>query len=252
MRLLSALGFAVRPAPARKSRPRPLAFEGLGDRINPTSLPLPPSQVSGLVYVDQDRDGVADDTEPRLSGVNVLITGTTAGGASFGATTTTDAGGIYMFTGLAAGTYTIAAVTPVGYLPGQSSTGAWGGTTGPNITTNISIPGGQSSGGYNFGELTVQVNPCPCHCPPQPPACPPNDNGPRPRGDNNGKHKGHDKDKDKDRCDQGNHGKDKDARPKGNNGVGNGLDPQPPGNPPINDGPGTAPGSPGNRAVAKR
>ncbi len=34
---------------------------------------------------------------------------------------------------------------------------------------------------------------------------------------------------------------------KGNNGVGNGIDPQPPGNPPINDGPGTGPGSPGNR-----
>lgn len=34
---------------------------------------------------------------------------------------------------------------------------------------------------------------------------------------------------------------------KGNNGVGNGLDPQPPGNPPINDGPGTGPGIPGNR-----
>jgi hypothetical protein len=33
---------------------------------------------------------------------------------------------------------------------------------------------------------------------------------------------------------------------KGNNGVGNGLDPQPPGNPPINDGSGTGPGSPGN------
>jgi len=32
----------------------------------------------------------------------------------------------------------------------------------------------------------------------------------------------------------------------GNNGVGNGLDPQPPGNPPINDGPGTGPGFPGN------
>jgi len=35
--------------------------------------------------------------------------------------------------------------------------------------------------------------------------------------------------------------------PKGNNGVGNGQDPQPPGNPPINDGPGTGPGNPGNR-----
>jgi hypothetical protein len=34
---------------------------------------------------------------------------------------------------------------------------------------------------------------------------------------------------------------------KGNNGVGNGIDPQPPGNPPINDGPGTGPGNPGNR-----
>jgi len=34
---------------------------------------------------------------------------------------------------------------------------------------------------------------------------------------------------------------------RGNNGVGNGLDPQPPGNPPINDGPGTGPGNPGNR-----
>lgn len=37
------------------------------------------------------------------------------------------------------------------------------------------------------------------------------------------------------------------TRPKGNNGVGNGVDPQPPGNPPINDGPGTGPGNPGNK-----
>jgi hypothetical protein len=34
---------------------------------------------------------------------------------------------------------------------------------------------------------------------------------------------------------------------RGNNGVGNGLDPQPPGNPPVNDGPGTGPGNPGQR-----
>ncbi len=37
------------------------------------------------------------------------------------------------------------------------------------------------------------------------------------------------------------------GKPKGNNGVGNGIDPPPPGNPPINDGPGTGPGRPGNR-----
>jgi len=40
--------------------------------------------------------------------------------------------------------------------------------------------------------------------------------------------------------------------PKGNNGVGNGVDPQPPGNPPINDGPGTSPGNPGNKGGAKK
>lgn len=38
----------------------------------------------------------------------------------------------------------------------------------------------------------------------------------------------------------------------GNNGVGNGVDPQPPGNPPVNDGPGTSPGHPGNQGGAKK
>jgi hypothetical protein len=40
--------------------------------------------------------------------------------------------------------------------------------------------------------------------------------------------------------------------PHGNNGVGNGRDPQPPGNPPINDGPGTGPGHPGNKKGGDR
>jgi hypothetical protein len=199
MRFLSALGLGVRPAPARKPRSRRLHVEGLGARINPScGCQLPPSQVSGLVYVDQDKDGVADDNEPRLSGVTVLIVGTTASGASFGTTATTDAGGIYMFTGLEAGTYSIAAVAPTGYLPGQSSIGHFGGTTGANITTNIQITQGQSSGGYNFGELTPPVhNPCQ----PKPPC---GDPGPRPRG-NNDDDKCRDKEKDKDRCDRGNH-----------------------------------------------
>jgi len=42
------------------------------------------------------------------------------------------------------------------------------------------------------------------------------------------------------------------TQPHGNNGVGNGIDPQPPGNPPINDGPGTGPGNPGNRGGAHK
>src|SRR5262249_23831737 len=41
------------------------------------------------------------------------------------------------------------------------------------------------------------------------------------------------------------------SKSKGNNGVGNGLDPHPPGNPPVNDGSGTSPGSPGNKGGVK-
>lgn len=48
----------------------------------------------------------------------------------------------------------------------------------------------------------------------------------------------------------GDKGKGKDKR-KGNNGVGNGEDPQPPGEPPVNDGPGTGPGNPGNKGKGK-
>jgi hypothetical protein len=39
---------------------------------------------------------------------------------------------------------------------------------------------------------------------------------------------------------------------KGNNGVGNGIDPAPPGNPPLNDGPGTGPGNPGNKGKGRQ
>jgi SdrD B-like domain len=273
------------PTPTRRPRPRRLAFEVLGDRITPTAVPLPPSQVSGLVYVDQDRDAVADDTEPRLAGVTVTLTGTSADGDAVNLTTTTDLGGIYMFQGLEAGNYNIRATTPAGYVAGQSSVGAFGGTPGPNVTTNIAIPGGQSSGGYNFGQLTPPPAPNPC---PPPPTCPPKPpcDTPRPRKDCDRGHdrdddckkerkdkdrdckddrdKGHNKDRDcrddddrgkhknKDRCDRDDRGRDNDCRPKGNNGVGNGQDPQPRGNPPINDGPGTSPGNPGNRGGAKR
>lgn len=41
------------------------------------------------------------------------------------------------------------------------------------------------------------------------------------------------------------------CRQHGDNGVGNGEDSQPPGNPPVNDGPGTGPGNPGQKKNKK-
>jgi hypothetical protein len=213
------VGKRVRPrAAARPFRSRRLAVEALDARINPscgcTPTPLPPSQISGLVYFDQNKDGVAQDTEPRLEGVTVKLKGRTEDGERVKLQATTDAGGIFMFQGLDAGSYRLRVVTPSGFKAGQSSTGAFGGDTGKNKITHILIPQGQSSGAYNFGQVARTSN-----RPTDPP----------------GNHDHH--------C-----GPNRDRPTKGNNGVGNGLDPQPPGNPPINDGADASRGSPGNRA----
>ena len=69
--------------------------------------------------------------------------------------TTTDEGGIYRFEGLKAGEYKISVNAPPGYKAGGSTTGAFGGDAGANKITNISIPQGQSSGGYNLGQIKV-------------------------------------------------------------------------------------------------
>ena len=123
--------------------------------------PVANSQVSGLVYADENRDGRAQDWERRLQGVTVTLTGTNAAGAAVTRTTTTDQGGIYYFTTLPAGTYAIRVTTPAGYTAGQSSVGAFGGNPQPNLITAINIPAGQSSGAYNFGQLQSTPPVCP-------------------------------------------------------------------------------------------
>ena len=128
------------------------------------------SQISGLVYGDANGDGQAQDYERRLQGVTVTLSGRDIAGNSISRQTSTDAGGIYMFKGLPAGTYAIQVTTPAGYTPGGSTTGAFGGVAQPNRVSSIVIPEGQSSGAYNFGELTAAPSRC---MPPPPPPCSP-------------------------------------------------------------------------------
>jgi choice-of-anchor A domain-containing protein len=141
-------------------------------RLDPPPPPfVPPSEISGMVYVDVNHDGQPQDNEPRLQGVTMTLTGPVViGGNNATQTATTDAGGIYVFSGLVAGTYSIDAATPAGYIPGPSSVGMFGGEPHPSIITLISIPQGQGSGGYNFAELLLEQPPPP---PEPPPTCPP-------------------------------------------------------------------------------
>lgn len=81
----------------------------------------PPSgRIGDFVWVDTNRNGVQDPGEPGIAGVTVTLSG------AANATTTTDASGGYLFTGLSAGNYTVTvgAGIPAGYLPTVSNVGA--------------------------------------------------------------------------------------------------------------------------------
>ncbi|MBV6523040.1 MAG: hypothetical protein MNPFHGCM_03207 [Gemmatimonadaceae bacterium] len=69
-------------------------------------------QIGDLVWYDVDGNGIQDAAEPGIAGLTVQLSG--PGGSQ---TTTTDGTGRYLFTGLAAGSYTVAVATPPGFVP---------------------------------------------------------------------------------------------------------------------------------------
>lgn len=115
------------------------------------------SRLSGMVYRDENKDGLPQNWEWRFQGVSVELTGTDVYGFAVSRNTTTDAGGIYRFKDLPAGNYSVVVTTPAGHLPGLGTTGLFGGTPGLNTVTAITIPASQVSGGYNFGQIVAPV-----------------------------------------------------------------------------------------------
>lgn len=151
------------------------------------------SEISGLVYRDDNNNGVANGTEPGLPGVQVTLVGVDDQGTPVSLTTTTDASGNYRFVNLRPSCSPLAAPTcpgyvitqgaqPAGTVNGIPSAGtvndlASGGATGTAGTASnsapaishgapaYSIPAGTSriagivlppnarSAGNNFGEI---------------------------------------------------------------------------------------------------
>jgi hypothetical protein len=76
-------------------------------------------KIGDFVWKDLNGNGVQDANEPGLPGVEVTLTlpnGTTR-------TTTSDANGFYVFTGLPAGTFTVRFATPTGFTPSPANQG---------------------------------------------------------------------------------------------------------------------------------
>jgi large repetitive protein len=107
--------------------------------------------VAGLVYNDSNGNGARDANEPIIPGVTITLAGTDARGNAITQTTTTDASGAYLFTGLPGGNYTVTETQPTGFNDAAETLGNLGGTIGADSFT-LTLPAAQDATGYLFGE----------------------------------------------------------------------------------------------------
>jgi hypothetical protein len=96
-------------------------------------VPTPQGAIGDFVWNDANANGIQDGSESGIPGVTVRLNGP----GNLVVTTTTDAGGLYLFDGLSAGTYTVTVVTstlPAGFI--ASPTSASGSNAGNDSNAN--------------------------------------------------------------------------------------------------------------------
>ncbi|MBX9792360.1 MAG: carboxypeptidase regulatory-like domain-containing protein [Pirellulales bacterium] len=110
-----------------------------------------PASLSGYVWSDLNQNGFRDVNEQGIANVTIRLLD--ANGNFNGVTTTTNASGLYQFTGLRSGTYGVQELQPNGYFQGSTHAGtASGAVNGDTITGALLLPN-MAANDYNFGEL---------------------------------------------------------------------------------------------------
>jgi hypothetical protein len=127
-----------------------------------------PTDIDGTVWMDTDNDGLMEDHERRLAGVEVRLQGTSFRDLDVDIVATTDINGFYFFADVEPGDYTVTESQPFYMRDGQDvyNTTTNGFETSTPIVTGsfndhftISIPllstdnASKSLSGNNFGEL---------------------------------------------------------------------------------------------------
>ena len=129
--------------------------------VKVTRAPLATASLAGLVYTDNNHDGVRDSGETGLAGVTVKLDGTDLDGAAVALSTVTGTDGGFAFNTIKGGTYTLTEVQPAAKRDGRETAGNLGGTVdnsgfddsaARNQIGNIVIASGQAGSGYLFGE----------------------------------------------------------------------------------------------------
>jgi len=109
--------------------------QGDSSRTKKDCVPTPPptvgvTSVAGFLFFDLNQNGIFDPDEVGISGFNVQIIGN-----GITQTVMTAGDGSYSFTGLNAGSYTVCALPPAGWV----QTGPASGATCANGTIGITI-----------------------------------------------------------------------------------------------------------------
>ncbi|HMF19634.1 MAG TPA: SdrD B-like domain-containing protein, partial [Gemmataceae bacterium] len=112
-----------------------------------------PASLSGYVYLDANNNGVKDQGENGLPGVQITLSGTNDLGSPVSQTVTSDPSGFFQFTNLRPGTYSITETPPANYLDGKDAIGSLGGVLGKDQMTNILLASGNAGTNYDFAEL---------------------------------------------------------------------------------------------------
>jgi uncharacterized repeat protein (TIGR01451 family) len=110
--------------------------------------------LSGFVYLDANNNGVKDQGENGLPGVQLTLAGTNDQGSPVSQTITTDPTGFFQFNNLRPGTYSLTEMPPANYLAGKDAIGSLGGVLGNNQMSNIVLTSGNAGTNYDFAELT--------------------------------------------------------------------------------------------------
>ena len=102
-------------------------------------------QIGNFVWEDLNGDGIQDAGEPGIAGVSVTLTGTDSFGTAVNQTTTTDGSGLYAFSNLNPGSYTVAFATPAGYLPTAEDEGADNAKDSDGASETVTLGSGESN-----------------------------------------------------------------------------------------------------------
>ncbi len=111
---------------------------------------LPPSSISGVVYVDANHDCVRDEDEAPLEGVVIQLRDTLGNVLR---TTKTNSDGEYHFDELAPGEYVIFEEQPDGFFQGGQVVGTGGGRVLGDDLLTLQLQAGSNVINYDFCEL---------------------------------------------------------------------------------------------------